>query len=131
MGERLQLLSEHDVILLLKHSFSLPQAAVQFQTAPCFLSSDLQVYNELLTSTLSGITNIHFGEYDPDWRQATLPGQLGGLSLRSAVDLTLSAYVALTAVSLNLVHCVVPARFQGLPLPNVSDALALGSQGHD
>ena len=81
-------------------------------------------------STFSGITNIDF---DPAWKQATLTVRLGGLGIWSAVDLglTLSAYLALTAASLNLVHHVVPARLQGLPLPNVSDAFALWSRGHD
>ena len=65
MGERLQLLSAHDAILLLKHSFSLPKLLYNLSTAPCFLSPDLQVYDELLKTTLSGITNIHFGEHDP------------------------------------------------------------------
>ena len=39
--------------------------------------------------------------------------------------------LASTAASLSLVHHVVPARLQGLPLPNVSDAFALWSRGHD
>ena len=36
LGERLHLLSEHDAILLLKHSFSLPKAAVQSQDSTLF-----------------------------------------------------------------------------------------------
>ena len=43
------------------------------------------------------IINIHFGEHDPAWRQATLPVRLGGLGKWSAVDLTPSAYLASTA----------------------------------
>ena len=131
MGERLQLLSAHDAILLLKHSFSLPKLLYNLRTAPCFLFPVLQVYDELLKSTLSGITNSHFGEYDLAWSQATLPVRLGGLDIRSAVDLALSAYLALTGASLDLVHHVIPARLQGLPLTCVSDAFALWSQGHD
>ena len=51
MGERLQLFSAHDAILLLKHSFSLPKLLNNLRTAPCFLSPALQVYDELLKST--------------------------------------------------------------------------------
>ena len=131
MGEWLQLLSAHDTILLLKHSFSLPKLLYNLRTSPCFLSPVLQVYDELLKSTLSGITNIHFGEYDLAWSQATLPVRIGGLGIRCAVDLAPSAYLASTAASLDLVHHIIPARLQGLPLTRVSDAFALWSQGHD
>ena len=77
MGERLQLLSAHDAILLLKHSFSLPMLLYNLRTTPCFLSPVLQEYNELLKSILSGITNICFGTADSAWKQATLPLRLG------------------------------------------------------
>ena len=73
MGERLQCLTAQDALLLLKHSFALPKLLYNLRTAPCFLSPVLQEYDELLKSTLSGITNIHFQDDDPTWTQATLP----------------------------------------------------------
>ena len=65
MGERLQCLTAQDALLLLKHSFALPKLLYNLRTAPCFLSPVLQEYDELLKSTLSGITNIHFQDDDP------------------------------------------------------------------
>ena len=87
MGDRLQHLSAHDAILLLKHSFALPKLLYNLRTAPCFLSPALQEYNGLLKSILSGITNIHFEEDSPTWLQATLPVKMGGIGIQSAVQL--------------------------------------------
>ena len=56
MGERLQLLSARDAILFLRHSFSLPKLLYNLRTAPCFPSPVLQVYDDLLKSTLRGTT---------------------------------------------------------------------------
>ena len=89
------------------------------------------MYNELLKSTLSGITDIHFEEYESAWRQATFSIQLGGLDIQGAVDLAPSAYLASTAASLDLVHHVIQARLQRLQIPNVCDAFVLWSRGHD
>ncbi len=60
MGDRLQLLSTHDTILLLKHSFALPKLLYSLRTAPCFLSPALQEYDRHLKTIVSTITNIHF-----------------------------------------------------------------------
>lgn len=81
MGEILQLLSSHNAILLLKHSFSPPKLLYKLRTPPCFLSPVLQDYDELLKPTLSGITSIHSGEVDQAWRQATIPVPFGGLGI--------------------------------------------------
>ena len=131
MGERLQCLTAQDALLLLKHSFALPKLLYNLRTAPCFLSPVLQEYDELLKSTLSGITNIHFQDDDPTWTQATLPVKLGGLGIRSAVQLAPSAFLASAAASSDLVHHIVPLRLQGSPLPNVDDASVLWSKDHN
>ena len=104
MGDRLQLLPAHDAILLLKHCFALPKLLYNLRTAPCFLSPVLQEYDGLLKSSLSGITNIHFGEDDPAWTQATLPVKMGGLGVRSAVQLAPSAFLASAVAASDLVH---------------------------
>ena len=129
MGERLQLLPAHDAILLLKHSFALPNLLYNLRTAPCFLSPVVQEYDGLLKSSLSGITNIHFGEDDPAWTQATLPVKMGGLGVRSAVQLAPSAFLASAVAASDLVHRIVPSHLQGSPLPHVCDAEDLWSEG--
>lgn len=79
---------------------------------------------ESLTFTLERLTQ-HGGKQHFQYNWVNL------VYISSAVDLTPSAYLASTAASLDLVHHVVPARLQGLPLPNASDAFARWSRGHD
>ena len=130
MGDRLQHLSAHDAILLLKHSFALPKLLYNLRTSPCFLSPALQEYDSLLKSIVSGITNIHFGEDSPTWLQATLPVKMGGLGIRSAVQLAPSAFLASAAASSALVHHIVPPVLHGSPIPNWEDAMDHWSEGH-
>ena len=129
MGERLQCLSSHDAILL-KHSFALPKLLYSLRTAPCFLSPVQKDYDDVLRSTLSAITNIHFGVDDPSWTQATLPVKMGGLGIRSAVQLAPSAFLASAAATSDLVHLIVPPYLQSLSIPNVDEAKDLWSLGH-
>ena len=129
-GQRLQCLSSHDAILLLKHSFALPKLLYSLRTAPCFLSPVLKDYDDVLRSTLSAITNIHFGVDDPSWTQATLPVKMGGLGIRSAVQLAPSAFLASAAATSDLVHLIVPPYLQSLSIPNVDEAKDLWSLGH-
>ncbi len=131
MGDRFQHLSAHDAILLLKHSFALPKLLYNLRTSPCFLSPVLQEYDELLKSIVGHITNIHFDKNDPAWTQATLPVKMGGLGIRSAVQLAPSAFLASAAASSDLVHHIIPRHFQGSPIPNVEDVKLLWAAGHE
>ena len=126
MGDRLQHLSSHDAILLLKHSFALPKLLYNLRTAPCFLSPALQEYDSTLKSIVSTIANVHFGEDDSTWLQATLPVKLGGLGIRNAVQLGSSAFLASAAASSDLVHHIVPPTS---PIPHVDVAKAQWSDG--
>ena len=89
MGVRLQRMHAHDALQLLRHSFTLPKMMHILRTAPCFLSSCLTGYDDLLRSILSGIVNVNFQENDLTWTQATLPVKCGGLGIWSAVQLAL------------------------------------------
>ena len=83
MGDRLQQITAHDGILLLRNSFSIPKLLYTIRTSPCFLSTNLSAYNVLLKSIVSNVTNIRFGDDDPAWTQATLPVRYGGLGFTS------------------------------------------------
>jgi len=131
MGERLKKLSAHDAILLLKHSFALPKLLYNLRTSPCFLSPVLQEYDSLLKSIVEQITNVPFNDNDPAWTQATLPVKMGGLGIRSAVQLAPSAFLASAAASSDLVYHIVPPQLQGSPMPHVEDAQRLWAEGHD
>ena len=80
---------------------------------------------------MSEITNIHFPEESPSWTQETLSVRLGGLVIRSAVEVAPSAYLASTAASTDLVHCIVPPHLRDAPLPNRDDAKTLWSRDHN
>ena len=129
MGDRLVHLSSHDAILLLKHSFAIPKLLYNLRTSPCFLSPALEVYDKTLRSIVSGITNIHFEESDPAWLQATLPVKLGGLGVRSAVQLAPSAFLASAAASSDLVRHIVPPTLLSSPIPFVEEAESQWSDG--
>ena len=131
LGDRLQDLSAHDALLLLKHSFALPKLLYYLRTAPCFLSPVIQEYDELLKSIVSGITNVHFGEVCPSWIQASLPVKLGGLGIKSAVHLAPCAYLASTSASADLVQCILPPPVCDIPLPHREEAETRWSEGHD
>ena len=92
MGGRLAHLATHDALLLVKHSFALPKLLHCLRTAPCFLSPGLQEYDNHLKVIVSEITNIHFPYESPCWSQATLPVRLGGLGIRSAVQVAPSVF---------------------------------------
>ena len=115
MGERLHHLHSHDAIILLRHSFAIPKMMHLLRTSPCFDSPRLQVYDDLLRSILSNVTNIRFEENDSSWLQATLPVNMGGLGIRSAVHLAPSAFLASADGSLQLVRKILPPTFQSTP----------------
>ena len=131
MGDRLLHLATQDAILLLRHSFAIPKLLYCLRTAPCFLSSMLQSYDDLLKSIVSTITNTHFSEDDLAWTQASLPVKFGGLGIRSAVQLAPSAFLASATASSDLVHHIIPPHLQSYPIPNLDDARAQWSQGHN
>ena len=130
MGDRLRSMSAHDALILLRNSFSIPKLLHVLRTSPTFLSPALNTYDESLKSIVSSITNIKFGPDDPAWTQATLPIGVGGLGIRSAVQLAPSAFLASAAASRDLVNQILPLHLQSLPTPYEVDALSSWSSGH-
>ena len=94
MGSRLQHLSAHDALILLRHSLAIPRLLHTLRTFPCFASSALKSYDDKLRAILCAITNVHLEANSPAWTQATLPVKFGGLGVRSAVQLSSSAVLA-------------------------------------
>ena len=101
MGDRLHLLHAHDAFCLLRNAFTLPKMLYTLRTAPCFLSSQLQRFDDLHRSLLADIANVSLDASDPAWAQAVLPGWSGGLGVRSASQLAPSAFLASAAVPSN------------------------------
>ena len=117
MGGRLQHLSAHYAILLLRHSCAIPKLLHILRTSPCFSSPALKAYDEELRSILSAITNIHLEADSPSWSQATLPVSYDGLGVRSAVQLSTSAFLASIAASSVLVGQILPSHLHVAPPP--------------
>ena len=118
MGGKLAHLATHDALLLLRHSFALRKILHCLRTAPCFLSPGLQEYGDHLKAIVSEITNIRFPNESPSWIQATLLVRSSGLGIRNAVQVAPIAYLASTAASTDLVHCIVRTHLCDVPLPN-------------
>ena len=131
MGDRLEHLSTQDAILLVRHSFALPKLLYNLMTSPCFLSPVLQEYDKLLQAIIGRITNIQITDDDPAWAQYTLHVKLGGLGIRSAVQLAPSAFLASAAASSDLVQHIIPPRLRGSSLLNVEDAKVMWCGGGD
>ena len=106
------------------HSLAIPKVLYTLRSSPCFLTPILGDYDHLLRATLSTILNIHFGEDDPSWIQATLPIRCGGLGIRSAGQLAPSAFLVSAAACQDLAQRIIPTYLQGLLLPHKSEARA-------
>ena len=109
MGERLQYVSAHDALLLLRNSLAIPKLLYLLRSSPCFLSPNLRDYDDVLRSIVGSVANTCLD--DNAWSQASLPVKAGGLGIRSAVQLAPSAFLSSAAVSLDLVHHILPPRF--------------------
>ena len=72
MGTRLQHLSAHDALTLLRHSFAIPKLHYLLRTAPCFLSDRLVEYDSSLRTIVSSVTNTPLSQMEDAWLQATL-----------------------------------------------------------
>ena len=130
LGERVRNLPAHEGFFLLKHSLSIPKIMFLLQTAPCFLSSHISTYDDLLKSLLSDIVNVHL-EQDNSWLQATLPTKNGGTGIRRASQLAPSAFLASAAGCSDLACCILPT---GCPLVSsdlMESALAIWGNDHE
>ena len=128
IGERLQHLSTQEA-LLLHNSFAILKLPYTIRSSLSFLSPSLQRYDETLRSIVSDITNINLDE--TVWTQASLSVNLGGLDIRSSVQLAPSAFLASAAANSDLTHRMLPPCFQSTKLPYVEEATKVWSTGLD
>jgi len=131
LGDWLSFLSAHDALILLLNCFALPKLMHVLRTAPCFLSSILESYDNLQREILSSNTNTHLDAGGSAWTQATLPVRLGGLGIRSAVEVALSAYLASVHSSSKLVNAILPSSPRSLSAAIKDEARSCWSRGHD
>ena len=77
-------------------------------TSPCAGNPQLSTFDCVLCHELSKILNVEFN--DSQWKQASLPVQIGGLGVRSACMLAPSAFVASAAATLSLQNAIYQNR---------------------
>jgi len=92
---RLELISAHDALVLLKNSFSAPRVQFTLRSAPCVGHPHLQSFDNLLRTAASKICNVTLS--DDQWQQASLPVRYGGLGIRRVSSLAPSAFLASAA----------------------------------
>ena len=123
-GERLHHLQSHDALTILRHSLALPSLLHVLRTSPAFSSPLLPVWNNLMLSIFSTVTNIEFHPGDPAWLQATLPVGSGGLGIRSACHLAPSAFLASADGASSLMLELLPADLSTVPYTERISALS-------
>jgi len=93
---RLELISAHDGLVLLRASFSAPSLQHTLRASPCCDHESLEKFDILLRTALCKICNVTLS--DDQWLQASLPVRSGGLGIRRVASLATSAFLA-SAVS--------------------------------
>jgi hypothetical protein len=91
-SDRLQLISAHDALVLLRASCGAPMLMHILRSSPCAGHQSLAEIDSVLRSCLSEITNVSIN--DQQWTQANLPIKAGGLGIRSVVALALPAFLS-------------------------------------
>ena len=129
MDEKLGLLTSHDALLLLQHSFAILKVLFVLRTAPCFLSDQLRGFNGILQLVLSHTLNIDL-TLQSTWLQATLPVRARGIGTRRAFQLASSAYLASDAGCSDLIHQILPSYLLTTPNPNIESALSIWKQDY-
>ena len=87
------------------------QNRIRINIALCYQSAALMEYNNTLRSILGEVTNMAVVSDVMTRKQASLPVKLGGLDVRSAVEVASSAYLASLCAASALVEVILPATF--------------------
>ena len=99
-SERLQLITSHNALVLLKSSCSSPHLMHILRSSPCDGHMTFTSISDVLCDCLIHIANVSIN--DLQWLQATLPVKVGGLGLRSPVKFALSTFLASVSNTLQL-----------------------------
>ena len=97
---RLELITSHDALVLLRASFSASTMQHTLRSSPCAGRVELTQFDALLRSALSKICNISLT--DDQWLQASLPVRAGGLGIRRVSSLATPASFASAVGTRNL-----------------------------
>ena len=91
-SDRLQLISAHDALVLLRASCSAPKLMHVILSSPFAGHTLLSDIDNSLRLTLSIITNVSIT--DEQWRQASLPVKAGGIDVQSVMSIAPLAFLS-------------------------------------
>ena len=89
---RLEEISGHDALILLRNCLSAPKIMHTLRSSPCYEHDQLGVLDQKLKDCLSRLLNVELST--TQWIQASLPVRHGGLGVRSISQLAPSAFLA-------------------------------------
>ena len=93
VSQRLQKLSSHDALFLLRTCLSMPKLLHTLRTSPSFTRTALlKEIDSAFSQSLSSILNVNFNP--SQIAQASLPVKLGGFGIVSSVDIASSAFLS-------------------------------------
>ena len=95
LSVNLRLISSHDALIVLKYALSTPRILHLLRGSPCYGHSVIGDIDRLLRSNVSYIANVD--PTDQQWTQASLSIRDGGLGIRRASALALSAFLSSAA----------------------------------
>ena len=96
--DRLQFVSSHDALVLLRNCLGGPKLQYVLRACPCNDHPLLHQFDQLMRSAVSMTCNLVINE--DQWTQASLPVWSGGLGIRNVTMLAPSAFLASAAGSL-------------------------------
>ena len=116
-------IDRHGALTLLRRPIDHVRIVYAMRSSPCFESSELNSYDNELKSITERILNIQIS--DREWKQASLPASLSGLSIRTPRDLAVSAFICGVRSCERLVSTIVPGAGTDLAF---NDAVTIWQQ---
>jgi Reverse transcriptase (RNA-dependent DNA polymerase) len=92
LSSNIRSITSHDALLILRFSLSTPKILHLLRCSPCFGNPILSEIDNVFRLNICHIANVDLS--DEQWVQASLPIKFGGLGIRQASTLTLSAFCA-------------------------------------
>jgi Reverse transcriptase (RNA-dependent DNA polymerase) len=92
LSTNIRSISAHDALFILRFSLSTPKILHLLRCSPCYGHPTLSKIDDLLKANISYIANVDISLLQ--WLQASLPVKFGGLGVRSANSLALSAFLS-------------------------------------
>jgi len=123
LAERLPLLKSHAALFTLKNCLSMPKMTYLLRCTPSWKApTELASFDAIMRNSLESICNGTMD--DQAWAQASLPVARGGLAIRSAQQLSVPAFLASIASTVDLVTAILGSPHED---PDEQEALALWS----